>query len=218
MMGKDCERIIGSLNKLKDELANAILSLASSTSYRMEVLTSDHTHPTSNIPDVGVVVTNGTHPNAKEKEEVVSGSSIVAAISSAIGSFEEDSGKLDGLESGLYTESTTFNNSYGSPWTEIQKLQSALTAVKSFGSGDLRFVGEKAALIGLLSMAMAYAVDAKCAVITYHDYIQRGYDAKYNDKEPSITFKRPNKKDTIGNIDQDFEENVNVERPTYDPF
>ena len=53
--------------------------------------------------------------------------------------------------------------------------------------------------------------DAKWAMLTYHDYIQRGFDAKFNDKRPSIAFKQANKKDeSIGNIRQDFEENVNI--------
>lgn len=219
MMGKDCERIVGSINTLKDQLASAVLSLSGSCSYKIVIKSSEYSHPTyeGSITDPG-------HQDGEEKEEVLDGSSLLSSISSSIESFEEDSGKLRGLEEGLYTDTKSLNNSYGSPWTEIHKLEEAIAQVKEFGSRDLEFIGDKAALIGLLSMTMAYAVDAKWALITYHDYIQRGFDNKYNDNEPSIVFNKNYKTDeldvraTMGNKNQQFEENVHIKKDTYDPF
>lgn len=219
MLGKDCERILSSINSIKDKLGEAIKLLAPLCSYQL-ISESEYSHP----HDSDGKISNYGHEEYKEKEKPINGSEYVSSIISLLDSFEDDFGKLSSLRSGLYTESTSFNNSIGSPWSEINKLKESIMVIKSFGFKDLKFIGEKCALLSLLNMAISYAVDAKWALITYHDYIQRGYDNKYNDNNPSITFKKNYKTNeldvraTIGNKNQDFEENVHIKKETLDPF
>lgn len=224
MMGKDCERIIGKINTLKDQLANAIMILSGACSYRIIIKSSDYSHPYTTGENGSERITNYGHNDGDEKEEIVDGSSLLSSISTSIAEFEEDGEKLKGLEEGLYTDVKTLNNSYGSPWSEIHRLEEALKLLKSSGSRDLEFIGDKASILALLNMTMSYAVDAKWALTLYHDYIQRGFDNKYNDNEPSIVFNKNYKTDeldvraTMGNKNQQIEENVHIKKGNYDPF
>ena len=104
--------------------------------------------------------------------------------------------------------------------TSLTKLNESITLLENYSSShsQLNWLSEKSALLGLLNTILALSVDAKWALITYHDYIQRGYDNKYNNNTPSVTFNDGVGKKSIGNIDQKFDENVHIPQPSVDPF
>lgn len=205
MMGKDVERIVSGIEAVKDAASKGIVSLASSTGYQ---LISREQH-------AGL----GTGPCRPQEIEVPDGDPM-SAVSSALGAMGEDCGKVESLGSKLYTGTSTFNNGLGSPWGELAKLKQAVAdaAAYSGGHAPFNYVGEKAGMLSLLNMVMTAAVDAKWAFIVYHDYIQRGYDNKFNENKPSIKFEVGLDKESVGNVDQDYEENVNIPKPSIDPF
>lgn len=203
MMGKDCERMLSEINGIKDALISAIKGVSSSINYRIKTKGSHGEH--------GIELIGYEEPNGSVAQ-------YVSSVKSAYSSFSSDNSKMKSLESNMYTSSNSLNNSYGSPWKELHVLEESINNISSFNSGSGQYIGGKIELLGLLNIALSCAIDAKWALITYHDYIQRGFDTKFNDNEPSITFKKANKKDSIGNINQDFKENVNVKQPSIDPY
>lgn len=207
MMGKDVERILAGINAVKDSALSSINSLSNGSGYRMEM---EATH--------GGTSTSKCTP--KEKEKASSASAFIEPIKQSMESIADDCGKMDSLCSGLYTSANTFNNGYGSPWTELNKLNESISSVEAFTSAhsDLKWVSEKCTLVALLSIIVSAAVDAKWALIHYHDYIQRGYDNKYNENNPTIKFTSGLNKESIGNINQEYHENVNIKKPSIDPF
>lgn len=205
MMGKDVERIVSGIDAVKEAAMSAVVSLAGSTGYQ---LISREQH-------VGL----GTGPCRPEEIGVPDGDPM-SAVSSAMGGMSSDCGKMDSLRDNLYTGATTFNNGIGSPWTELTRLQKAVSEGSAYSGAHAPFnyVGEKAGMLSILNMIVSAAVDAKWAIVVYHDYIQRGYDNKFNGNEPSISFDRDLDQKTVGNVRQDYEENVNIPRSTLDPF
>lgn len=197
MMGKDVERILSGIDAVKDAASNSSGSLALAMSYRA-----------------------GFDEHNRESEVHASSSGFMSPVINAIAGIESDCGRMSELKSGLYTDSKAFNNSYGSPWTELSNLQNAVSVAKSFASSHdpLKFVGEKAALAELLNKVVLAAIDARWALMHFHDYIQRGYDNKYNNNIPSITFPGGDGKDTIGNIVHHYDENVHIPEPSIDPY
>lgn len=209
MMGKDCERIVKSIDGIKNYLQIAISSMAEVVGRKMYV---KEWHLQGDEFDEMVEL--------EEKEMPVGvGEGISNALSIRAG-FAEDGGKLSTIETTMYAGAKNFFNSVGSPFAEIHKMEQAVDRIASFVAGhdDLKFIGEKIALLCLLNTALSCTIDAKLAMLMYHDYIQRGYDAKFNTKKPSITFKRVNKKESLGNINQHYTENVNLPEESIDPF
>lgn len=207
MMGNDVERILSGINAVKDATISCINSLSNATSYQ---IISDAAHA-------------GTAYGPCAPEEVpnpIIGYTFIDPIKEAMTSIEEDCGKMNDLSKGLYTNVNSFNNGYGSPWTELSVLSSTINMVESFISShaNLDWIGDKSALLALLNTILSTSIDAKWALIYYHDYIQRGYDTKYNGNEPSIKFTSGIDKQSIGNINQEFHENVNIKQPSIDPF
>jgi hypothetical protein len=213
MMGQDCERILSTINSLENTVSTAIMKVAKSAATVIKVK-ANHTHADEGKGKASV-------EEFVEKEGDTDVSEFTSSISSALSGFLPDIEKMGSLESGLYTSSSSFNNSVGSPWTEIHNLESAIGVVTGT-SGNL--VGNKTELIAALNIVLTRAVDAKWAIITYADYLQRGYDNKYNDNNPSITFKKNYKNDeldvkqTIGVKNQDNINNVHIKKNNYDPW
>lgn len=207
MMGKDVERILSGINAVKDAATSCISSLANATAYR---LTHEANH--------GGLSTAPCYPIEKSKPAGAAG--FVSPIRAAMSGIATDQANMSSLASDLYTSSETFNNGYGSPWTEMNKLEEAIATAEAFAGAhaNLDWLGEKAGLLGLLNAVLSAAVDAKWALTVYHDYIQRGYDNKFNGNVPSITFTSGIQKETIGNVSHDYNENVHIEQPSIDPF
>lgn len=191
MMGKDIERILSGIDSVKEAAVNSVDSLAGSTAYQISVIGS------SEFP-VPLYPSSFTNP-----------------IDSAMSGMGGDCGNMDSLRNGLYTDTTAFNNSYGSPWTELDRLKDAVNSVTSFGNGHnpMNWVGEKAALLGLINKVVSAAVDARWAIMHFHDYIQRGYDHEFNGDVPSITFQDGKGNSTVGNINHDYADNVHIPKP-----
>lgn len=196
MFGGDVERIVAGIDATKNAAAAAIVALANATGYQLE-----------------------TYPDHKETE--VPDGSPMSGVNGAFGSISGDVGKMNSIKSSLYTGYKSFNNSVGSPWDELDKLQQAINNGNAYegAHAPFNYVGEKAGMLAELNMIMSAAVDAKWALVIYHDYIQRAYDYKYNGKEPSIVFDREiGGKKTLGNVDQEYEDNVHLPKQNNDPF
>lgn len=205
MMGADVERMVSGVDAVKAAAQAAITSFSGVTAYQ---LISREQH-------AGL----GTGPCRPEEIEVAGGDPM-SAVSSAMSAMSGDCGKMDSLGGSLYTSTGSFNNSLGSPWTELSNLQKAVADASAYSGAHspFNYVGEKAGMLAMLNMVMTAAVDAKWAIITYHDYVQRGFDESYNGKQPSVTFRETIDNTTNGNITQDFDENVRVPTPSIDPF
>lgn len=205
MMGPDVERMVAGIEAVKDAASAGIVSLSSATAYQ---LISRETH-------AGI----GSGPCRPEEIEVPDGDPM-SAVSSAMGAMSGDCGKMDSLSGSLYTGTSSFNNGLGSPWTELTKLQQAVSDAEAYSGAHspFNYVGEKAGMLALLNMVMTAAVDAKWAMIIYHDYIQRGFDDSFNGKKPSVTFKFGLDKESNGNLAQKYNENVNIPTKPLEPF
>lgn len=192
MMGPDCEKLLNGITDVEKAIISAI-SVLSNSMNRI------------NVHDVS------------HDEILVSMASPVSGISSAFNSMKVQCEQAQSLGNKLFTDVSSFNNSAGSPWTEIDNMMNGINMILSYKQ-SLKYIGEKSAMMGLLNMGLSLCVDTKYALLLYHDYLQRGYDYEYHDKTQQVVHKGINGKYTTGNIDQDFGENVNTPRPSYDPF
>ena len=206
MMGKDCERILSSITNIIDECNNGILSLIQSMNNPIEM---EEYH-------IAGDVINETFQLSEQEINEVSSSYIQALLSLSALSLDVD--KINTLANDSYFDIKSFNNSCGSPWTEINRLKNVMDKLHDVAKNLIKYQSQKSGLLGLLNLVMSCAIDAKWALITYNDYIQRGYDNKFNDKRPSITFKRSIGEESTGNLNQNFDENVNIEPESIDPF
>lgn len=191
MLGKDCERIISNIDAIKSAIEQAILAVGSSAAYQ---ITTEGVHGEQEIPNPA--------------------SGILDSVAGMAGQISADVSKMSQLGNGLYTSTDTFNNSAGSPFTEISALSDALSSL----TASITWLGDRTNALAQLQVAYGRAIDAKWAIIYYHDYIQRGYDHKYNDNNPSITFKAGLHRDTIGNVSQEYNTNVNIKEKSIDPY
>ena len=207
MMGKDIERILIGINSVKDASNSSINRLSNDIAYR---LISEETH--------GGVSVAPCSP--REVAVPLDASSYVIPIRSAMNSISSDLIKMNSLSRILYTSTGSFNTGYGSPWTELNKLDNVISDAESFVNSHptIDWVGDKAGLLSLLNKILSMSIDSKWAITYYHDYIQRGYDHVYNGDNPSITFKSSISNNSIGNVDQEYSENVNIKKPSIDPF
>lgn len=203
MMGADVEAMISGVDGVKDAAMDAIISLANATGYQL----------------ISSAMHAGVNAGPCAPQEVpVSPGDCVSGISSAMAAISSNMGKMGGLDSGMYTGSNTFTNSIGSPWKELNQLQKAVSAATSYAC-PLNWVGSKAGLLALLNMVVQCAVDAKSAITSYHDWVQRGFDHVYNGDVPSITHTTdPQGGQTIGMVNQQYNDNVNIPQPSIDPF
>lgn len=205
MMGADCERIFSGIESVRSAAQSAVISFSASTAYQI----------TSRAQHAGM----GSGECTPTEREVPVGNPMTG-VSAAMSAMSGDVGNMAALGSSLYTTTGSFNNSVGSPWTEIANLQSAVSSAEAYAGSHAPFnyVGEKAGMLAMLNMVLSAAVDAKWALATYHDYVQRGYDNVYNGNNPSITFQETVVREGIGNVKQDYDENVNVPPESIDPF
>lgn len=197
MLGKDVERMIAGIESVKDAATSAVDSLSGATAYQ---LTTDIAHREIPVP--------------------VGASSFVSGLSSGMAGMSGDCGKMNSLGSSLYTSPNTFNNCCGSPWSELTKLGTAVSAAESFAGAHstLQWLGEKAALLGLINKVLSASIDARWALMHFHDHIQRGFDHKYNSDIPSYTWAGANGNQTIGNVNHDYKDNVHIPKAPTNVF
>lgn len=207
MMGKDVERILSGINLIKDVTRSSINSLANGTSYRIKSKECRGCPPP-------------VHCYPLEEPYELPATVYVSPIRAAMQSISSDYAKMNSLASMLYTSTSSFNNCYGSPWTELNRLEDDISSAEAFAAAHptLPWVGDKAGLLALLNKILTSSIDAKWAITHYHDYIQRGYDNVYNNNDPSITFNTSLDGVSIGNINQVNEENVHIKPKSNDPF
>ena len=204
MMGKDVEKMIQYIEEIKSGAMSAINQLANRTAYQMK---SRATH--------GGLSTASCTPEERE----VGASSGISNISSPMSKLEAYCTKMNTIETEHYIGSEQFNNCIGSPWSELKKLRTAVNMAESYGANSMNYVGEKAGMLSMLCMVYTTATDTKWAIIYYHDYIQRGFDHVFNNDEPSITYTNGlNDKQTIGNINHQYDENVHIPVESIDPY
>lgn len=264
MQGLDVERILATLNKIKDEASNQIIRLACAADYRMETIkhthnvrveSSDGAHGhgsgahhhdfwlTGNDPTGGQGLenhvsdqltytedyTDDSHPSHKhvepsiiyEKEHIEMSIDYAGNIISMGASLlTDDANKMNEISKNMYTDTETFNNTYGSPWKEINMLKEKIDKLEEYvtGHATLQWMGEKFALISYMQIIISYAVDAKWAITTYQDYIQRAYDYQFNNKSASIAWDDFENGATTGNKNQNTPGSVNVDRESDDPY
>lgn len=194
MMGKDIERMLSGICNIIDVLESCILEVSASASYQIETTGTHGEEETTNTLDIG----------------------FLESIKSAINSMSGDLSNMSSIQSGLYVDSSSFNNSNGSPWTELSKLKESINRFTNPVS--IKYMGHRVQMLGLMQVALSRAVDAKWAIITYHDYIQRAYDNKYNGNNPSIKFPGSDMGESTGNINGNYDENVHIPKKSHDPF
>jgi hypothetical protein len=192
MLGQDCERMISSINSIKVTIEEAIKQIGSSASYQ--------------------ITTEGTHGETEVSNPY--DISILNAVSNMASNLSSDVSKMSSLGNNLYTSTSSFNNSCGSPWAELATFYDSLQNL----SLSITWMGDRITALSVLTIALSRAIDAKWAIIYYHDYIQRGYDHVYNDNNPSITTKAGLHRETIGNVTQDYDTNVNIPKESIDPY
>lgn len=184
MMGKDVERILSEIDTVKDVSFKMINSLVGISCY-----------------------------NAMSDPVKVMTSSFTDPVISAMRSMKSDCTNMGSLKSSLYVDSGSFNNSSGSPWAELSNLQKAVDDVQSFADSHDPFMlllGEKLSLMGLVQRVYSTAIDARWAICIYHDYVQRGFDYTFNGNVPSIVFVDGKGQESVGNVNQQYTDNVHI--------
>ena len=194
MMGKDIERIVSLICNMIDVIESCIDTVASSAHYRIE--------------------TQGEHGEKEKKNELQT--TFLKSAESALMAMEDDINKMNNIRDQLYTSSTTFNNSHGSPWKELNDMKRSIQ--EFIGFSEIIYMGHRVHILGLMQQALSRTIDAKWAIIIYHDYIQRAYDNMYNGNLPSIRFPGEDMKESTGNIKGSYIENVHIPKTNYDPY
>lgn len=202
--------------------------------------TGDHIHnfplqgnsPTGGVGAVGRISDQLTYPEdytedkhghhlhiddstIMEKEEPISASAFTAPIAALGTSFGATDGpKMKEIDSDNYQSVGSFNNSYGSPWTEIYDLQDKIAQMEAYAAEfpTLQWVGEKHSLLALIQLVYTCSVDAKWALLMYHNWIQQAYDHCYNGDDPSVTWEHFKHGKTAGNVSQEFKENAHIKK------
>lgn len=216
MLGNDCEKILTNINTIISA-ANTMTSMVINS---MAGPISTTLHYGGSFPYGSDGGTLNIDIDAQSTENAGASVGSVYILTDATSALKSSASTMAALGSDLYSDTTSFNNSIGSPWTEMSVLSSACSNIEYYVStnGDLEYTSQKIGLLSLLNSLITLAVDAKWAIITYHDYIQRGYDCVYNDNVPSITTKRTINEYTTGNLKQTISNNVNIAEESIDPF
>lgn len=173
MYGKDTEEILNGINDVKDQAMQAIIKLANGTGYRLQHIEC-HAGCGSGtcIPqEVAKPYGDATSP-----------------VQSALKGIDNHINKMKSFGDNLYVDPKKYNNAYGSPFTEIQQMASAVAAAVAYNGAHSPFnwVGEKAAMLSLLAMVVGMSTDCKQAMTEYQDSSQRAYDEEAG--TPSITW------------------------------
>jgi hypothetical protein len=144
-----------------------------------------------------------------EKQHTASASSYNNPIQKLGNELWTDGKKLKTIESKMYVDIKKFHTGYGSPWKEIYVLKDKIDDLDKYATSfpRLQWLGEKHSMLNLMQIVLTYTVDAKFAIVTYHDWIQRAYDHLFNGNNPSIVWDNFEHV-TIGNRLQKYDGNV----------
>lgn len=163
-----------------------------------------------------------THPSHKhiehsiiyEREHIELSAEYTSNVISMGVILGDDKNKMQSISDNMYTDKETFNNSYGSPWKEIDILKEKIDNLEEYTitHTSLQWHGEKFAIMNLMQIILSYAIDAKWAITHYQDFIQRAYDHQFNNNEASIKWEDFNNGATTGGNNQNTPGAVNVQR------
>ena len=187
----------------------------------MESHVSDQlTYPVEYGDDLHPVTPHKSPSIIYERERVEMSMEYVGNIISMGVMLGSDCDKMNNIAENMYTDTATFNNSYGSPWTEINMLKMKIDELKVYATNHavLQWKGQKFALVALMQVILSYAIDCKFALTTHQDYVQRGYDHEYNDDHSSIAWEDREHGATIGNRNQETPGAANLTRKSKNPF
>lgn len=176
MLGSNTEKLLKTLDNILT--ASASLNIAP-VSYRIEITgNSDQAgaHPET---DSGSTPNHSHGPGSYQEKNHPGVISNVSKLSSIKATFDAALQKVNLIDKNIYVKNTAMHNSIGSPYTELYRLQAALNDVISY-SQACNTMGEYVQACSeanrLLNRAVQLVVDAKWAVITYCDYLERGYN------------------------------------------
>lgn len=192
MYSNDIENIILNINSIKETTIQQIEALNLQLMYR--IWNDPHLH-TVYVPVIQSSVAVGTTMENQSYESATGPD--YAPITTAVYTdpiiqsaqpFNNSNSLMNNIKGQMYKPAESVNNSYGSPWTEGDKLVERITAIQNFAAQHpiLNYINEKRALMNLLQLVIPCCVDAKWAIIYYHDILSRGYDEVYNRGEESV--------------------------------
>ena len=216
MMGKDVERMLKHIDKIKKLLEKAIDDITAEMDSPINLIplnTEPYVHATT--PQQYIVSSD----KLVEQSKPFSGS--LDKLVNVVDDIEDDCKKMKDMDKKMFVDKSEFNNSIGSPWTEFEKLQEAIKDMDRYYANHsaLNYIGQKSAMCSLCNAVLSCAIDAKWSLIIYHDYVQRGFDNLYNNNVPSITFTDGlNNHQTTGNVDQNIDNNVGIKKESIDPY
>lgn len=196
MYSDDIERVLSSLNTLKDTLASQIDRLIELTKYR--IWNTEHVHPMHNpvviegLSFVGVGTTelerDYEDSNGEDYHPIQTAEITTPILTKYHTGFEPEYLKVQNIKAQLYKPENSINNQYGSPWTEFTKLTERIQKIEQFANQHptLDWINEKRSLMELLQLALTFTIDAKWALTHYYDLLSRGYDRVYNQNNESV--------------------------------
>ena len=175
MFGSSVEQLLSGINNIKDQALDAMVALASGTGYQL-------THKSGHAG-----CGSGT---CISTEVPVPYGSASSETEGALNGISENISKMKSFGDNLYVDPKKYNNSYGSPFSEIEQMKKAVQAAVSYNSNHAPFswIGEKAAMLSLLAMVIGMASDCKQSLTTFQDSAQRAFDEESD--EPSIQWVR----------------------------
>lgn len=196
MYSNDIEGIILNLNNLKDILAIQIDQLINRINYR--IWNTEHVHPLNNpvVIGIGYAIGTGTTELARNYEDsdgdnyhpIQTAEITDPVINQYQNGFQQSYQKSEQVKAKMYKGENEVNNRYGSPWTEFTKLTERIQKIQEFQQQHpvLYWTNEKRNLLELMQVALTFTVDAKWALLYYHDILSRGFDEVHNNKKESI--------------------------------
>lgn len=186
MYSNDIENIILNINSIKEATTQQIEALNLQLMYR--AWNDPHVHSIY-VPVFEGTVAIGATTEVQTFESATGPD--YAPITTAVytnpivqsaQAFNNSNLSMNNIKGQMYKPANAVNNSHGSPWTESDKLVERITAIQNFAAQHpiLNYINEKRALMNLLLLVIPCCVDAKWAIIYYHDILSRGYDEIYN--------------------------------------
>ena len=235
MMGKDIESLLTKIDGIKPLVVDMIKTLSTSIATVQNAYNDPEATPTlptasgieylstinSNFQTVASEINKLKDRDKKYIKPLYekSSPSIFASLEAYMESIKEETDKFQSIKGKMFSKATEFFNSLGSPFSEFETLMESYNNAKEFASAhsEMKYYGEKVGMLSLIQPIIPCVADFKVVLITYNDYIQRGYDTLYNDNNPSITIKRSKDGKSTGNIDQNTN-NVKIKPKSLDPY
>lgn len=203
--GKDVERLLSAINTVITSGRSAANTMANAGMYQIQTridITDDQL--------LSTVTSSGAHGHGSGDHGHPPGSVILGkhrhweyeipadTASPNSDAFLKEVGNIRAIEGKLYKPKGQVLNGLGSPYSEIYELESRLGECEA---SPLDYIGPKHTLSEKILTAVTAAIDAKYAVITYHNALQDGYDGVHNKGKKSVPQEDFERGTTTGEID-----------------